>query len=729
VSIEAAKLSVMVESNALKVSGEVKALGQSVDHMAKTGKDSVKGLENQFASFSKGIQDSLSKPVGYDFGNVRKDMDAWSTTLKGASQRNQDFANTFATITDRYKSGSLSAEEARSKIDALKKSYDDAAPAAEKLGKAVKGMGLVIGGSAGIAYGIRAAFDQLMEYGKAGAAVNQTAESFDGLIDRLNVTPNLLDKLRVASKGTVDDMTLMSATAKLLAGAQGELASALAASTPQLMEIAKAASKLNPSLGDTATMYESLAMGIKRASPEVLDNLGLIVKIGAANEEYARILGKSVDALTAEEEKIALLNATIKAGNVLIEQAGGTTDAGADSIMRMDAATKNLWDTFVAKLAPGIGGVAETLVDVNRATEDSGTRWMQYIPVLNGVQAGFSGVKAAVDKLNGAQDQGTDTAEDWNDAQREAMHAANASTDGIRGAVRAIRPYVDLNRDLVVSLRDEGAAAENAALMHQRVALEIQNQTDIAGNLQGAYDDLATAAQNWATNAGGQAAGMLNENALGAEKYLLGLGAVDEVMGTNLKTAEEQERAMEAANKQYQATGDLEAYKTKLTEIKDTYLPLDEAVLKSTDLVRTFSEMWQGLESKYLTLRINYDGPGLGGVGANGTGGGSDIGAQERNTGTDLNGNGVIGRASGGPVYRNQAYWTGEQGPEPFFPAVDGRILSVEQAQAALAMGAGGQNQQPSGPVIIHKGAIVISGAGNPDVVADLVIKKLRRSN
>lgn len=40
--------------------------------------------------------------------------------------------------------------------------------------------------------------------------------------------------------------------------------------------------------------------------------------------------------------------------------------------------------------------------------------------------------------------------------------------------------------------------------------------------------------------------------------------------------------------------------------------------------------------------------------------------------------------ASGGPVFAGSPYWVGEKGPEPFIPAVNGRILSVEQAQAAM---------------------------------------------
>ena len=45
--------------------------------------------------------------------------------------------------------------------------------------------------------------------------------------------------------------------------------------------------------------------------------------------------------------------------------------------------------------------------------------------------------------------------------------------------------------------------------------------------------------------------------------------------------------------------------------------------------------------------------------------------------------------ASGGTPSAGGYYWVGEQGPEPFFPAVDGRILSVQQSQDAMRGGGG----------------------------------------
>jgi hypothetical protein len=166
------------------------------------------------------------------------------------------------------------------------------------LGKDILKVGAVVGG---FAVGVGVAGKALYAVGKRGAIVTQTADSFDFLSKKLGLAPDILEQLSKASHGTIDDMTLMSSTATLLAGTSDELGKALGKSTPQLLKIAKAANKLNPSLGTTSHMYESIALGIKRASPMILDNLGLTIKIGDANEKMAEQLKLGISSLTRLE--------------------------------------------------------------------------------------------------------------------------------------------------------------------------------------------------------------------------------------------------------------------------------------------------------------------------------------------------------------------------------------------------------------------------------------------
>ena len=125
------------------------------------------------------------------------------------------------------------------------------------------------------------------------------------------------------------------------------------------MEIAKAANKLNPALGSTSQLFADIATGVKRASPMILDNLGLTISLGQANEEYAEALGKTVEQLTEEEKKLALLNATMKAGDKLIDQVGGNLDSATDDFARMETSITNLKDSWATLIAEPMADAAE----------------------------------------------------------------------------------------------------------------------------------------------------------------------------------------------------------------------------------------------------------------------------------------------------------------------------------------------------------------------------------
>jgi hypothetical protein len=219
----------------------------------------------------------------------------------------------------------------------------------------------VLGGVAAAAGIVGTALKEAFDLGKQGAVVIQTKESWDQLLRTVGAAPDLLEKLRAASNNTIPDLQLMSSTATLLAGTSGDLAKNLANAAPELLEIAKAANKLNPSLGSVQYMYESLMTGIKRGQTNIIDNTGLYIKMGEANAKLASQLGKSVDKLTAEETKMAILNATLEAGQTLLDQVGGNTDSATDSITRMETAVTNAGNAIKGKFAPYVSNLADLL--------------------------------------------------------------------------------------------------------------------------------------------------------------------------------------------------------------------------------------------------------------------------------------------------------------------------------------------------------------------------------
>ena len=350
----------------------------------------------------------------------------------------------------------------------------------KKLGGLVQklgiGMGTVAAGAAAAGVAMKKAFD----LGREGAVIAQTTESFGLLLEKVGAAPDLLDDLSEAARGTVNDFDLMTSTATLLAGTSGELATALAASTPELLEIAKAANKLNPALGSTTFLYESLARGIKRSSPLILDNLGLVIKIGDANQKLADRLGKSVDQLTAEQKQLALLNDTMRAGQELIQQVGGDIDAQTDSYDRLTTSIENALNISKAEVSEGLKPLIDTLAEevvfrgqlfearskelitlgenirLLRLVKDGTLSQEQVLTILNTkIEANRSVLEASSLAMGG-----------WKAGLVEAGEAAGAAADQVE------RTAVSLGRLTEAEIGREAVGALNEAFEEGRISPE-----------------------------------------------------------------------------------------------------------------------------------------------------------------------------------------------------------------------------------------------------------------
>jgi len=217
---------------------------------------------------------------------------------------------------------------------------------------------LGLGSLAGLATGagLAAAAVQVgkttIELGRLGAQSLVTRDSFASVMASIGASPALLNDLNTAAGGTITQMRLMQLANTAVAGASEELGGAFAAALPKLIEGARAANQLNPALGDTEFLFNSLVTGIKRGSPMLIDNTGITLKLGEANEAYAASLGKSAAALTEEEKKLALLQATMDGVDRLVQQAGGNLDNLTTSTQQLTTAWQNLKTAIGEGLAP-----------------------------------------------------------------------------------------------------------------------------------------------------------------------------------------------------------------------------------------------------------------------------------------------------------------------------------------------------------------------------------------
>ena len=107
-----------------------------------------------------------------------------------------------------------------------------------------------------------------------------------------------------------------------------------------LMEIARAKAR---DMGISTTQaFNDIATGVGRGSPLILDNLGLIMKVGSANEAMAKSLGKTVEQLSDKDKKLALLNATIDAGKEALGRYDLSQKTTKEKMEQLTATVANL---------------------------------------------------------------------------------------------------------------------------------------------------------------------------------------------------------------------------------------------------------------------------------------------------------------------------------------------------------------------------------------------------
>jgi hypothetical protein len=179
-----------------------------------------------------------------------------------------------------------------------------------------------------------------------------------------------LRTLRETTQGLISDYDLM-------VGFNRAVTLGAARTVDEFGQLARTALTLGRALGvDAAFAVESLSLGIGRQSKQILDNLGLQVKVEEANRRYAESIGRTVEQLDDAEKREAFRTAAMEAARVAIEQLGGVELTAADNVTRLATAFKNFRDRIseIVAQSPGVGRFFDMLVDgmerTKRALED-----------------------------------------------------------------------------------------------------------------------------------------------------------------------------------------------------------------------------------------------------------------------------------------------------------------------------------------------------------------------
>lgn len=312
--------------------------------------------------------------------DFKKGLDEASKRIKETTDKTKEAAKNASPLSQALDKVGLSVDKIKDKIADFTGINREAVDGIFEITQAFGPMAVAIGAAVIAVAALAAGF---LALGNRGAPLVGLAESFDRLTASVGVnSQTLLKDLRAASAGTVSDFDLIKQANTALVGATGEFGKQFGQKLPQLLAAARAAAKATGQ--DVNFLFQSLVTGIKRASPLLIDNTGITLKVGEANERLAKSLGKSVSALTEEEKQIAVLNATVESGQKLIDALGDSNETNAEKLARSQAIITNTLDTLAVAVQPAFGTVLDI---VNRVLSGFQALAVGLAPILGAISS------------------------------------------------------------------------------------------------------------------------------------------------------------------------------------------------------------------------------------------------------------------------------------------------------------------------------------------------------
>lgn len=267
---------------------------------------------------------------------------------------------------------------------------------------------------------------------------------------------DIVSALRKASLNTVADMDIIrSANRALMLG--------LGADTKKLANLMQIAAFRGRAMGlSTTQAFNDIVTGVGRASPMILDNLGIIIDAKTTYGEYAENIGKSAAQLTAMEKKQALLNSVLDEGNRQLEEAGGLAEDNATRLEQLSviiANTKAEYSLLVTDaLAPSIAAFVDSRekADFFREAMDLGIiTMMEYRSVID--DYGF-----AQERVNEIVERATTELEKHGRMMFFAENAADTLKKEMALSTDVTDDYTEATRNAVISIGDLTTAALGA---------------------------------------------------------------------------------------------------------------------------------------------------------------------------------------------------------------------------------------------------------------------------
>jgi hypothetical protein len=516
-------------------------------------------------------------------------------------------------------------------------------------------MGLMKVGAAALATGLalRKAFD----IGEQGAQITRLRVASGKLAESYGSSMNsIVSAVQRASQYTISEMDAMQSSARAMMLGLGADANQMG----NLMEIAAYRGRV---MGVSTTQaFNDIVTGIGRKSRLILDNLGIIIDSEAAYENYAASIGTTAEALDAAGQTQAYLNAVLKEGNALMEQAGGLTADVAVGYERVRRATADWWNDIKQREGRGFGSLflspaerKQAFIEEAHAIQQSASNYKEYLGLINEAAVGY-GLQARQGRKSAVYNDAVLSRQEWENRNVDRLAKAYVQGSYARketGAdLQLINSALDLQIGLASGVTDIMEGYEEAVLKAGNGTVKLNAANKALGeSLADLTLELATVRGAMDTDASYNFAvhlGLIDQKTVAFEKSLSAIAKAFETNGEAGLQAEEQTEAYWAAIDQLIANRDVLMQDKNATwsiTVTMNGVALSPGQALAAGLIPGTSK---GGASSYMM----------------GAGGMVNLGP---------------GLAAGGPAFSGQPYLVGERGPEVFVPNSSGTVLPNDQ--------------------------------------------------
>jgi hypothetical protein len=398
-----------------------------------------------------------AKLVQKGIENVGKSAEETSRKTRGAAKSQDEF---------NYKlnQGTIGASSAARSFSKLN----------QAIGEGPNGLVGAYATLAANAFAVSAAFNTLREASQA----EMVMRGLEVQGARLGVTlTNTAQTVQELARGQLSLTESMQATAQ---------ASAVGFSSKSIEEITVAAQNASIALGrNMGDSMDRLIKGTSKLEPELLDELGIMVKLEEATNKYALATGKNASSLTSFERRQAFLNAALEESRVKF---GGLSDeVEADPYTKLAASFSNLTKetlNFVNSTL-GVGSVVNFLAENTTAliavlVMFAGTISRQLVPSLYEVSESALIAKTAIDNKIKSQKAAIAVTLRLAAAEKKAAAAAATSNLDVGGSPEKAQQYIKALKEgnAVEGQREAAIRSVTGAIAGNTAALNRMTDTE-----------------------------------------------------------------------------------------------------------------------------------------------------------------------------------------------------------------------------------------------------------